>query len=136
MPSENIVDVELHDARVERISAFRGAMVEVEFDHICSYHQNPDGTLETWSSQGTIRFIGITFLEMVGSISSTDYVTEGFLIGLDDQPISLVTITSQQKVKSFNLLLAGSGARIRILANEAVLSKLQPMQKLLSVPDS
>ena len=130
MPQKILTNVDFHDARVGRISMYTGGKVEIEFDHICTYHDHGEEVIEIWSSTAVIMLHGVHRFELSGLINDKDYVSEGGLLDRQSLDVSLLPIGSEKQAISFYLLFAGSGTNARFLIKAATLIKLNQIRKL------
>jgi hypothetical protein len=132
---QTVSHIDFHDARIGRISFLAGGEAEIEFEHLCSYHDSGEESGEVWSSKAAIVLTGVNQLEIDGSIGRKDYVTEGALLDEQQREVSLLPIGSEKQASSLNLLLAGSGTKIRFAMATASLVRLDPVRKLEDWPD-
>ena len=130
MSQQIVSDIDFHDARIGRISFLTAGNAEIEFEHICSYHDDQQKGGEVWSSRAVIVFAGVDQVEIKGPLGSKDYVTEGSLLDEKQREVSLLPVGSKKQAKSIDLLLAGSGTRIQLSMATATLIKLEPIRKL------
>lgn len=130
MSRKILTDVDFHDARVGHISIYPGGRVEIEFNHICTYHDQGEGAVEVWSSIAVIMLYGVHQFELSGLIGDKDYVSEGGLLDEQSLEVSLLPLESEKQASSFYLLFAGSGTNARFSIKAATLIKLNPIRKL------
>lgn len=130
MENATITELDFHDARLSSIEILAGGVVQIEFGHICSYHEDSAGKSEVWSSSATLLLSGAQSISINGIIMDDDYVTEGSLVDERRNEVPLVPVGVQKNAKCLDLLLAGSGTRIQVSMEAVLLKTFSPIKKL------
>lgn len=121
--------VELHDARVEKLSLGIGSELTLDFSHVSVFVQVSDELFDVWSYRAALRCQGVSHLELKGGVTPDDYVSDGTILGEGEKRLRLGDGLNGSRIQSLELVF-GSGAKLLVRATHLKLELLSPLEKV------
>lgn len=104
-----IAHIDLHDARVARISIMPPGMARIELGHICVYFRVGEDSFEVWSARAALQLEDVKSIEVRGEFRDDDYISEGAFLDERGSEIGELGPEWLEQARQLDLLFAGSG---------------------------
>lgn len=105
--------IELHDARVGRVTVDVEGAVEIALSTISVFVRTRDVS-ECWSFQATIECRGASGIEIIGVLAAQDYVSDGRFVSSSGKEIELIDACEHAVAADLDLMFACNAARFRV----------------------
>src|SRR5215471_1724705 len=101
--------IEFHDAILDRLTWQQGGVTLV-FSHIAVYFSVGEQRYEIWSCRASLKVAEVTRLEIRGTITDKDWVSDGELRDQLGNLIEPEQLRTEQTISKMELVFTNSGA--------------------------